>query len=164
MLLVLVKLDSSKIEAIVHMPHPSDDAALVRLLGMGTYFDNFCNNLAGLTRPLNNLLTELWWYFFRLYVFLSLSTVLSGDASPTGLGSLLLQNGQPVTFSSTSFTQTQQRYCKIELLAVQLKLLRFKQYIFGQQVAVVYDHKPLVGLLDKPVGECPSLPEIRLQL
>jgi hypothetical protein len=62
------------------------------------------------------------WFFY-----LSVSTVLSGDASPTRLGSLLLQNCQPVTFSSKSLTQTQQRYCQIELLAVQLGLLRFKQ-------------------------------------
>ena len=38
---------------------------------------------------------------------LDLQAVLSVDASPTVLGAVLLQNGQPVAFSSTSLTPTQ---------------------------------------------------------
>ena len=32
------------------------------------------------------------------------------DASQTGLGTVLLQNGQPVAYSSRSLTKTEQRY------------------------------------------------------
>jgi hypothetical protein len=54
--------------------------------------------------------------------------VLSVDASPTEIGAVLLQEGQPVTYSSISLTPTQQRYCQIEkkLLVVQFGLLRFR--------------------------------------
>ncbi|XP_045030439.1 uncharacterized protein K02A2.6-like [Daphnia magna] len=54
----VVKVDPSKVEAIVNMPEPTDKAALVRLLGMATYLDKFCPNLAGLTRSLRDLLKE----------------------------------------------------------------------------------------------------------
>jgi hypothetical protein len=131
---VVVKVDPSKVEAIVNMPEPSDKAALIRLLGMAFYLDKFCRNLAGLTRPLRDLLkdssTWIWEEqqraeFVKLKESmsslpalrrfdLSLPAVLSVDASLTGLGAVLLQNGQPVAFSSTSLTPTQQRYCQIE--------------------------------------------------
>ena len=129
-----VKADPSKIEAIVNMPEPSDKVALIRLLGIATYLDKFCKNLAGLTRPLRDLLKEssVWIWeeqqraaFIKLKEAMSslpalrrfdldLPAVLSVDASPTGLGAVLLQNGQPVAFSSTSLTPTQQRYCQLE--------------------------------------------------
>ncbi len=84
-----------------------------------------------------------------------------------GIGAVLLQEGQPVAFSSTSLTEPQKRYCQIkkELLAVQFGLLRFKQYVYGQKVLVESDHKPLIGLLDKPIASCsPRIRRMRLQL
>jgi hypothetical protein len=80
---------------------------------------------------------------------------------------VLLQEEQPVAFSSTSLTETQKRYCQIEkeLLAVQFCLLRFKQYVYGQKVLVESEHKPLIGLLDKPIASCsPRIQRMRLQL
>ena len=45
--------------------------------------------------------------------------VVSVDASPVGIGALL-QNGQPIVYSSTTLINTQKRYFQIEkeLLAV----------------------------------------------
>ena len=40
--------------------------------------------------------------------------VVECDASKTGIGSVLLQNGQPVMYISRALTRTQQRYPKIE--------------------------------------------------
>jgi hypothetical protein len=80
---------------------------------------------------------------------------------------VLLQSGQPIAYSSTSLTVTQKRYFQIEkeLLAIQFGLMRFRQYMYGQSVIVETDHKPLVGLLDKPIASCsPRIQRMRLQL
>ena len=149
----VIKVDPAKVEAIVNMPEPSGKADLVRLLGMATYLDKFCENLAAITRPLRDLLKEssAWVWeepqreaMARLKEAMSslptlrrfdlqLPVVLSVDASPTGIGAVLLQNGQPVAYSSTSLTPTQRRNCQIEkeLLTVQFGLMRFRQWTTG---------------------------------
>jgi hypothetical protein len=44
-------------------------------------------------------------------------------------------------------------------------MLRFRQYVYGQKVTVESDHKPLVGLLEKPIATCsPRIQRMRLQL
>jgi hypothetical protein len=93
--------------------------------------DKFCNNLAGVTRTLRDLLKEssAWVWeepqraaLAKLKEILSsfptlhrldfeVPVVLSVDALPTGIGEALLQGGQPVAYSSTSLTPTQQSYC-----------------------------------------------------
>ena len=169
------------------MPDPAAPADLVRILGMVTYLDKFCQDLAGLTRPLRDLLKAdaAWiWEEPQKEAFITLKNalaslpvlrlfdhsqpvVVSVDASPIGIGAVLLQSGQPVAYSSTSLAETQKRYFQIEkeLLTIQFGLLRFKQYVYGQTVVVETDHKPLVGLLEKPIASCsPRIQRMRLQL
>lgn len=183
----MLKPDPNKIEAIVNMPDPSNLADLIRLLGMVTYLDKFCKNLAAMTRPLRDLLKAdaAWiWEEPQKAVLAQLKNALSSlpvlrlfdrslpitvsvNASSIGIGAVLMQNGQPVAYSSTSLTVTQKRYFQIEkeLLAVHFGLLRFRQYVYGKSVVVEPDHKPLVGLLDKPIASCtPRIQRLRLQL
>jgi hypothetical protein len=92
---------------------------------------------------------------------------VSVDASPFGLGAVLLQDGQPVEFASRTLTETQRRYAQIEkeLLAVQFGMQHFHHYVYGSHVLVETDHKPLIGLVDKPIGLCtPRIQRMRLQL
>ncbi|XP_057378537.1 uncharacterized protein K02A2.6-like [Daphnia carinata] len=182
-----LKVDPEKVKAIVNMPEPEDKKGLVRLLGMVTYLDKFCQNLASLTRPLRDLLKDdtAWtWEEPQKAVMKKIKTavttlpvlrlfdpskpvVVSADASSIGIGAVLLQDGQPVAYASTSLTPTQKRYFQIEkeLLAVQFGLMRFRQYVFGQPVVVETDHNPLIGLLEKPIAaSSPRIQRMRLQL
>ena len=88
---------------------------------------------------------------------LKLPVTVSFDASPYSLGAVLLQNGQPIEFASRSLTDTQRRYAQIkkELLAVQFGMTHFHHYVCGNQVTLETDVKPLVGLVDKPLGCVP---------
>lgn len=74
---------------------------------------------------------------------------LSVDASSYGLGAALLQEGRPVEYASRTLTATQQLHAQIEkeMLAVQLGLETFHQYVYGQEVVVETDHKPLLGIV-----------------
>jgi len=58
---------------------------------------------------------------------------LQCDASLTGLGASLLQNGQPIAFASRALTDVETRYAQIEkeMLAVVFGLERFHQYTYG---------------------------------
>jgi hypothetical protein len=116
--------DPNKVSAILEMPDPNTPADLVRILGMVTYLDKFCRDLAGLTRPLRDLLKAdaAWiWEEPQKLAFATLKNalaslpvlrlfdhsqdvVVSVDASPIGIRAVLLQNGQPVAYSSTSPT------------------------------------------------------------
>ena len=71
------------------------------------------------------------------------------DASQTGLGAALLQEGQPLAFASRALTDTETRYAQIEkeMLAVVWSLEKFNQYTYGRKVNVVSDHKPLQGMM-----------------
>ena len=79
---------------------------------------------------------------------------ISCDASPTGLGGVLTQEGRPVTYASRSLTEAESRYAQIEkeLLAVQSNLQRFNQYTNGKKVTIESDHKSLEAIVKKPLA------------
>ena len=63
------------------------------------------------------------------------------DASQSGLGAVLMQDGQPVYYASRALTSTEQRYCQIEkeCLAIVFACERFHQYIYmeGSQYSYI---------------------------
>lgn len=169
--------DPSKVKAITEMPQPQDKAALLRFLGMVQYLAKFIPNLSEVSAPLRQLLEEeVAWHwepkqaqsFERLktlvnntpvlhYYDVNKEVTLSVDASSEGLGAVLLQEGQPVTYGSRALTDTQKRYAQIEkeLLAIVYGCEKFKQYLYGKQVNVESDHKPLEAVFKKGINKAP---------
>ena len=82
---------------------------------------------------------------------------ISCNASPTGLGAVLLEEESPVEYTSRSLTDSESRYAQIEkeLLAVQFSLERFNQYTYGKNAIVESDHKPLESIVKKPLSAAP---------
>ena len=76
------------------------------------------------------------------------STTVSVDASSYGLGACLLQEGRPVCYASRSLSSDERNYAQIEkeLLAIVYGCTKFHQYVYGKQVRVQTDHKPLEAL------------------
>ena len=74
--------------------------------------------------------------------------LIDTDASTDGLGAYLLQEGHPVAYASRSLTASEQNYAQMayELMAIVFACEKFHQYVYGQPVKVVTDHKPLEAL------------------
>ena len=129
-----VKPDPRKIDAIVNMETPVDVQGVQRLIGMVKYLSKFLTNLSELCQPLRKLThkdAEWQWTqeqaraFRFLKVAVTQAPVLKyyrpaaknegqGDASQKGLGFVLMQEGQPVTYDSRALTLAEQRYSQIE--------------------------------------------------
>ena len=170
--------DPSKIEAITKMEKPRDVEAVRRLIGMVMYLAKFLKGLSSVCEPLRRLThkyTQWEWKqqyedaFEKIKELVSTAPVLKyfnpteptegqGDASSTGLGFVLTQNDQPVTFASRALTSAETRYSQIEkeLLAQVFGLEHNHQYAYGRKITLWTDHKPLVSISRKPLATAPK--------
>ena len=91
------------------------------------------------------------------YFDLQKETEIIVDASPVGLGAVLIQRdlkagqGQIIAYASRSLTDTEKRYSQLEkeALAIVFGIERFRTYIYGLQFTLVTDHRPLEYLFNK---------------
>ena len=72
------------------------------------------------------------------------------DASGTGLGAALMQEGKPLAYASRALSDTEVGHAHIEkeCLAIVFSLEHFQQYTFGRETAVYTDHKPLETIVE----------------
>ena len=98
-------------------------------------------------------------------------TELRVDASPVGLGAILMQSDgkevRPVAYASRSLTDVERRYSQTEreALAVVWGCERFHLYLYGTEFKLYTDHKPL-EFIYSPKGNPPPRIErwaLRLQ-
>ena len=80
------------------------------------------------------------------------------DASKSGLGAVILQEGQPIAFSSRALTSNERNYAQIEkeLLSIVHGCTRFDQYVYGTPITVQTDHKPLESIFKKSLLPAPK--------
>lgn len=169
--------DPDKVEAIAKMQTPSDKQGVHRLLGLVNWLARFIPNMSDLTEPLRILLKkdiEFHWQPQQEKAFQNIKeavtnqnvlkfydvnqpVAISADASKSGLGAVLLQGGQPVAYASRALTTSEQNYAQIEkeCLSVVFACERFHQYVYGKQVKVENDHKPLEAIFRKPLIHAP---------
>lgn len=172
-----LKVDPEKARAVVEMTRPVDAEGIQRLNGFVNYLAKFLPRLADIMEPLRRLArpdVDFIWTdeqenalkeIKRLvtdapvlaYFDHTLELEIQCDASKSGLGAALLQNGRPVAYVSRALTPTEQRYAQIEkeLLAIVFSLEKFNHYTYGRHVKVQSDHKPLEAILRKPLASAP---------
>ena len=93
------------------------------------------------------------------YYNLEEKVTLQCDSSQSGLGAVLMQNGQPVGYASRALTLTESRYAQIEkeLLAIVFACDHFEAYVYGsEEVHIETDHKPLESIMKKPLNNSPT--------
>ena len=169
--------DPEKIKAIINMPPPTDKEGVQRFLGTVNYLDKFIEHKAELQGPTSQLTqkdTAFVWdtpqkeAFRKLKDVISSSpvlsyfdnnkpTILNVDASSTGLGAVVMQNGKPIAYGSRTLTDSERRYANIEreMLAIAWGVEKFHTYLYGRKVVVETDHKPLETIFRKSLNSAP---------
>lgn len=188
-----IMADPKKIQSIVNMNMPTNASEVRSLLGMTNYCARFIPNYATVSEPLRRLTrqdTPWQWTNEQESALAQLKqklcnapvmsyfdsdkqTEIHTDASPVGLGAILIQRGNNneehiIAYASRSLTDVEQRYSQTEreALAVVWSCEHFHIYIHGKPVTIHTDHKPLVSLYNNPKCKPPARIErwaLRLQ-
>ena len=173
-----IKVDPDKVVDILNMPAPDDKKGVQRLLGTLNFFSRYIPNMSTITHPIRELLGKyvpFHWTPTHSQAFTQIKQILANapvlgyynvekdiileaDASSLGLGACILQDGKPIAYASRSLTTAQTHYAQIEkeLLAIVFGCERFRQYLYGKDILVHTDHKPLVNTIDKPLHDNPK--------
>ena len=169
-----LKPDPKKVEAILMMPKPTDVQSVKRFLGMANYLSKFLPHLSTVTEPLRRLrYKDVEWHWNEAhegaftevkrlitnhpllpYYDVSKEVTLQCDASQSGLGAALLQEGQPVAFTSRALTVTEKK------IMSRLRKIFSRLYTHAnglvREVTVETDLKPLEAILTKPLLTAPK--------
>lgn len=169
-----------KVKAIQNFRDPTTSEEVRSFLGLVNYVGAFIPELATISFPLRELTKNkepFRWgadeqnSFEKLVEIISkvgnlshfdpkLKTRVVADASPVGLGAVLLQfhEGTPkvVSYASKSLTDTEKRYAQTEkeALALVWAVERFQIYLFGVRFELETDHKPLEAIFSPGSKPC----------
>ena len=165
--------DPKKVSAIKDIAQPRNVSEVKSFLGMMNYCARFVKDYATLSEPLRRLTkekTEWVWgieqntAFQKLKDSLTSDTVMAYfdptkpieifvDASPFGLGAMLVQSHKVISYASRALTDVESRYSQTEreALAVVWACEHFDMYVNGaNHFTVITDHKPLEKIWQKP--------------
>eukprot|EP00111_Clytia_hemisphaerica_P010127 TCONS_00029605-protein len=169
-----IRLDPTKKDAIDAIKQPKNVSEVRSLMGLMNYCLKFIPSYATLTEPIRRLTkknAKFEWGPEQSEAFKLLKqkllesptlafynplaeTKVVTDASPFGLGAVLLQkqpNGDflPVSYGSRSLSDVESRYSQTEreALAVMWACEHYHYYLYDRLFTVETDHKPLLSLL-----------------
>ena len=174
-----VEPNPAKVAAITETPAPTGKSGVQRFLGMCQYLSKFCHNLSETVLPLRDLTREDYAFLLSnkhenafnsakkliasatalRYNDAALHAMLQVDASEDAIGGVLLQNDQPVCFTSHTLNSTEKTYAQIEKerLAIVSCMDRWHQYPYGtHDITVHTDHQLLETIFKKPLSKAPA--------
>jgi hypothetical protein len=173
-----MKVDKERLQGIQDIPTPQDKAAVQRFIGIMNYISRFIPNLSDILKPLNELTHKdsmfLWdenmQQAFDKAKELAMDTktlkfydvskpvIIQSDSSESGLGAVILQEGQPVAYASRALSNAETNYAQIEkeMLSVVYALQKFDYFVKGKKVTVQNDHKPLEIISKKTLDKAPK--------
>ena len=164
-----VAADSAKIRSMETWPTPTTTTALHGFLGLTGYYRKFIKNYGTIAASLTQLLTKdgFHWSEIAEKAFLTLKQamiqapvlalpdfakqfVVESDASGTGLGAVLMQDGRPIAYYSKALSgRALVRFTyEKELMAIVLSVHQWRNYLLGWWFRIRTDHKSLKYLLD----------------
>jgi hypothetical protein len=174
-----VEPDPDKIRALLEAPEPTSRKDLKSFIGALAWNRKYIPNVHDLCAPFRDLMKERtpWrWEESHAEAFTAIKTkmrevlplmsirngepmILGTDASSYGLGACLTQKDEqgderPIFFASRLMTDAELKWAQVdkELLAIVWGFERLDNYVYGRKITVRSDHKPLLGLVKKPLA------------
>jgi len=180
-----------RVRALQETREPATVSEVRSFLGLANYSSRFIPHFATLTEPLRKLTRKDIPFHFGpeqkaafeslkqsmaetgtlAYFDKNAATKVIADASPVGLGAVLIQsqNGVwvPICYASRSLTDCERKYSQTEkeALALVWACERYHAYIYGMKFELVTDHKPLEVIYGPRSKPCARIERwvIRLQ-
>lgn len=174
---------------------PNTTEEIQSFLGLVNFVSKWIPNLATLTEPLRELLRlglgksniQKFWTPKQDEAFEALKEALSkirtlgyynpadktqviADASPVGLGTVLVQVGEDgprvIAYGHKALTDCEKRYCQTEkeALALVWAVEHFKIYLLGKDFELISDHKPLETIFGRTSKPCARIERWVLRL
>ncbi|KAG8486223.1 hypothetical protein CXB51_019614 [Gossypium anomalum] len=166
-----IRVDPSKISAIVDWKPPKNVTEVRSFLGLAGYYRRFVNGFSIIAAPMTRLLRknikfewteECQQSFEELKKLLTEAPVsvqpesgkefaVYSDASRNGLGCVLMQEGKVVAYASRQLKSHERNYPThdLELAAIVFALKIWRHYLYGEKCRVYTNHKSLKYLMSQ---------------
>ncbi|KZV32740.1 hypothetical protein F511_32166 [Dorcoceras hygrometricum] len=160
-----ISVDPSKVEAVLNWERPRSVSEIRSFLRLAGYYRRFIEKFSSIARPMTQLTQKdkrfVWtdeceYSFQTLKEKLTTAPVLAlpsgsggfvvcSDASLSGLGCVLMQNGYVIAYASRQLKPHETRYPvhDLELAAIVFALKIWRHYLYGEEFVVYTDHKSL---------------------
>jgi hypothetical protein len=167
-----IAVNPSKVKEVLDWKPPTTVSKVQSFLGLAGYYRRFILNFSKIVKPVTELLKKESKYvwsdacdeaFKLLKKLLTTSPVLAQpdtdkpfnvncDASGTGLGGVLIQEGRVISYSSRQLRRHEEHYPihDLELAAVVMALRTWRHYLLGNMVHIYMDHKSLKYSFTQP--------------
>ncbi|KAJ9541386.1 hypothetical protein OSB04_027892 [Centaurea solstitialis] len=167
-----IKVDPSKIEAIMSWEVPTSPTEIRSFLGLAGYYRRFIQDFSKIAVPLTRLTKKsepFVWGAEQQTAFETLRrklceapvlTLPEGvedmtvycDASRLGLGCVLMQRGRVIAYASRQLKPHEANYPThdLELAAVVFALKIWRHYLYGVKCTIYTDHRSLRYFLEQP--------------
>jgi hypothetical protein len=168
-----ITVDPGKVKEVLEWKPPTTVFEVRSFHGLGGYYRRFNPNFYRIVKPIAELLKKgnkyVWSEacdeaFKHLKKLLTISHVLAQtdtaklfdvycDASGTGLGGVLMQEGRVISYSLRQLRRHEEHYPThdLELAAVVMALWTWRHYLLGNVVHIYTDHKSLKYILPNQI-------------
>jgi hypothetical protein len=168
-----IRVDPKKIEAMQDWPHPKTLKRLHGFLGLIGYYRKFVKNYGKIAAPLTALLKKnsFTWTPAAAQAFQTLKTamcttlvlalpdftkkfVLECDTSGTGIGVVLMQEGQPLAFTRKQLSEKNlgKPIYEKEMLAILHVVEVWHPFLLWQRFQIKTDHQSLKYFLEQCIS------------
>jgi hypothetical protein len=167
-----ISVDPTKVQEVLDWKGPTTVHEVRSFLGLADYYRHFILDFSKIAKPMTRLLEKdrnFDWTLECEQAFHTLRTLLTSapvlaqpdieipfdvycDASDTGLGSVLMQEGQVIAYASCQLRKHEVKYPThdLELATVVHALKIWRHYLLGNVCNIYTDHKSLKYIFTQP--------------